>query len=143
MWTDLVFNLIVLAIASVRCDELLLHPRGVELRLHHLQLPQPQRRLDPSHRQRPYRAAMEGTELAARRRRASSLTSMRSSWRRCQGVEPDGAVWAGLITAALIIPVFCYRHYIQDGGKFPDHMMADLGMTGADLSSKRRECCPI
>ncbi|TGR94386.1 amino acid permease, partial [Mesorhizobium sp. M2E.F.Ca.ET.209.01.1.1] len=44
------------------------------------------------------------------------------------------ALWAGLITAALIIPVFCFRHYIQDGGKFPEHMLADLGMAGADLS---------
>ncbi len=24
---------------------------------------------------------------------------------------------AGLVTAALIIPVFLFRHYIQDGGK--------------------------
>ena len=46
-----------------RRDQLLLHPRRVELRLHHLQLPQPQRRLDPPHRQRPHRAALEGADL--------------------------------------------------------------------------------
>ena len=39
------------------------------------------------------------------------------------------ALWAGLITAALIIPVFCFRHYIQDKGKFPDHMLEDLNLT--------------
>ncbi|RUU84743.1 amino acid permease, partial [Mesorhizobium sp. M7A.T.Ca.TU.009.01.3.1] len=52
------------------------------------------------------------------------------------------ALWAGLITAALIIPVFCFRHYIQDKGKFPDHMLADLGMTGADLSVKKAGILP-
>jgi hypothetical protein len=36
------------------------------------------------------------------------------------------ALWAGLITAALIIPVFWFRHYIQDGGKFPHEMAEDL-----------------
>lgn len=36
------------------------------------------------------------------------------------------ALWAGLITAAMIIPVFCFRHYIQDGGKFPAEMFEDL-----------------
>ena len=36
------------------------------------------------------------------------------------------ALWAGLIAAALIIPVFFFRHYIQDKGEFPAHMLADL-----------------
>ena len=54
------------------------------------------------------------------------------------------ALWAGLITAALIIPVFLFRHYIQDKGKFPAHMLEDLGMT-ADGSgdSARPASCPI
>src|SRR6185436_6921215 len=47
------------------------------------------------------------------------------------------ALWAGLFTAALIIPVFCFRHYVQDGGKFPDHMLADLGMKSSDLAVKK------
>jgi len=49
---------------------------------------------------------------------------------------------AGLITAALIIPVFCFRHYIQDGGKFPDHMLADLGMSSSDLAVKKAGMLP-
>jgi hypothetical protein len=24
------------------------------------------------------------------------------------------------------VPVFLYRHYVTDGGKFPDHMLSDL-----------------
>lgn len=52
------------------------------------------------------------------------------------------ALWAGLITAELIIPVFCFRHYIQDGGNFPDHMLDDLGMAGTDLSVKKAGMLP-
>ena len=52
------------------------------------------------------------------------------------------ALWAGLITAALIIPVFCFRHYIQDGGKFPDHMLDDLGLKQADLTVKKAGMLP-
>ena len=35
----------------------------------------------------------------------------------------------GIIAAALIIPIFIHRHYIQDGGKWPGKMLADLGVT--------------
>jgi hypothetical protein len=52
------------------------------------------------------------------------------------------ALWAGLFTAALIIPVFCYRHYIQDGGKFPEHMLEDLGMQQSDLRVKKAGILP-
>ena len=37
-----------------------------------------------------------------------------------------GTLRTGLIFAALIVPVFVYRHYIQDKGKFPAAMEADL-----------------
>ncbi len=40
----------------------------------------------------------------------------------------SGALWSGLIMAALILPVFWYRHYIQDGGRFPRQAMLDLGL---------------
>ena len=43
------------------------------------------------------------------------------------------ALWAGLIFAALIIPVFVFRHYIQDGGKFPKGALEDLGLKEGDL----------
>ena len=72
MWTDLVRQPGRAGDRLRRCDELLLHPRRVELRLHHLQLPQPQRRLDPSHRQRPRRASVAGADVAARSRHVCS-----------------------------------------------------------------------
>jgi amino acid transporter len=38
----------------------------------------------------------------------------------------SGTLVAGLCFAALIIPVFVYRHYVQDKGAFPPEMVADL-----------------
>jgi len=43
-----------------------------------------------------------------------------------------GTLKTGLIFAALIVPVFVYRHYIQDKGKFPPEMAEDLEMVGGE-----------
>jgi hypothetical protein len=37
-----------------------------------------------------------------------------------------GTLWTGLICAALIIPVFLFRHYVTDKGKFPERMLDDM-----------------
>ncbi|WP_018413148.1 APC family permease [Methyloversatilis thermotolerans] len=37
-----------------------------------------------------------------------------------------GTLVAGLVFASLIIPVFLYRHYVQDKGKFPEAMIEDM-----------------
>ena len=52
------------------------------------------------------------------------------------------ALWAGLIAAGLIIPVFIFRHYVQDGGKFPPNMLEDLNLTQADLASRKAGVLP-
>jgi hypothetical protein len=39
-----------------------------------------------------------------------------------------GTLWTGLICAALIIPVFLFRHYVTDKGKFPEKMLKDMDM---------------
>ena len=51
MWTDFAFNVILLALAS-DIGGLLLRPGDLQRRLHPVQLPEPERRLDPPHRQR-------------------------------------------------------------------------------------------
>jgi len=51
-------------------------------------------------------------------------------------------LWYGLITAALIIPVFAYRHYVQDGGHFPKEALADLGIRGGALGERRAGVLP-
>lgn len=38
----------------------------------------------------------------------------------------SGTLLMGWITALLALPVFYYRHYVTDKGKFPDHMWSDL-----------------
>lgn len=37
-----------------------------------------------------------------------------------------GTLKTGLVFAALIIPVFIYRHYVQDKGQFPKQMLEDM-----------------
>jgi hypothetical protein len=50
-----------------------------------------------------------------------------------------GALWGGLAFAALIIPVFAYRHFVCDKGEFPQSMYEqEPGGSAADLRSGRR-----
>src|SRR3984893_11165450 len=53
-----------------------------------------------------------------------------------------GTLKTGLIFAALIIPVFVYRHYIQDKGTFPPEMAEDLEMVGGEQIVNRAGFCP-
>jgi len=53
-----------------------------------------------------------------------------------------GTLRSGLIFAALIVPVFVYRHYIQDKGKFPAAMEADLEMGTGEKVVKRAGVWP-
>ena len=49
-----------------------------------------------------------------------------------------GTLTAGIIAIALIIPVFVYRHFIQDKGVFPPNMLADLSPDGKRWPRQRR-----
>jgi amino acid transporter len=52
-----------------------------------------------------------------------------------------GTLTAGLVFAALIIPVFVYRHYVQDKGVFPKDMAEDMHI-GDDDGAKRAGALP-
>ena len=52
------------------------------------------------------------------------------------------ALWYGLAFGALIIPVFLFRHYVQDKGRFPDHMLIDLDLKSQDLGERRAGFLP-
>jgi hypothetical protein len=52
-------------------------------------------------------------------------------------VYGDGTLKTGLLFAALIVPIFCYRHYLQDKGRFPDSMREELEL-GDGTRLKRR-----
>ena len=54
----------------------------------------------------------------------------------------SNALWAGLIFSALILPVFAYRHYVQDGGKFPAEALSDLGISDGQLGERRAGVLP-
>jgi len=47
------------------------------------------------------------------------------------GIYGAGTLTAGLVFASLIIPVFLYRHYVQDKGQFPDAMLEDMHLGDA------------
>jgi len=42
----------------------------------------------------------------------------------------SGTLVAGAIAIGLVIPVFIFRHFIQDKGVFPPQMLADLSVDG-------------
>ena len=52
-------------------------------------------------------------------------------------VYGSGTLTTGLAFAALIVPVFIYRHYIQDKGSFPREMAQDLEMVDGEKIVKR------
>lgn len=42
-----------------------------------------------------------------------------------------GTLYVGLVFASLIVPVFIFRHFIQDGGVFPKAMLQDMHLAGS------------
>lgn len=50
----------------------------------------------------------------------------------------DGTLKTGLVFAALIIPVFIYRHYVQDKGVFPKQMLEDMHIDGHETGVTNR-----
>jgi amino acid transporter len=54
-----------------------------------------------------------------------------------------GTLSTGLGFCALIIPVFLYRHYVQDKGHFPAEMKEDLGQNSRASAIKRAGIWPF
>ena len=142
MWTDLCANMIVMAIASTdatsfffilavsNCGYIIFNFLNLNAGWIH--------RIDSGRTNRPYRAPtwLLGMGSIFAFVNALFMGAGAKTW------NPD-ALWAGLIFASLIIPVFCFRHYIQDGGKFPEDMLADLHVGGSgDVATKRAGILP-
>ena len=72
-------------------------------------------RIDNGHVKRPWKAPTGCSP---------SAPCSPSSTPSCLGAGADvwgaGTLWAGIDHLALIVPVFVFRHYVQDKGKFPD-----------------------
>ncbi|MBB2963492.1 APC family permease [Methylobacterium sp. R2-1] len=137
MWTDLVFNLVILSIACAdatsfffilavsNCGYIIFNFLNLNSAWIH--------RIDSPHVPRPYRAPTLVLVLGG----VFAFVNVVFMGAGAKVWNPV-ALWAGLITAAMIIPVFCFRHYIQDGGKFPETMFADLHVGPDGAASKRR-----
>ena len=53
-----------------------------------------------------------------------------------------GTLLTGLIFASFILPVFVWRHYLQDGGVFPRAMLADLELDESGRAVRRAGVWP-
>jgi amino acid transporter len=141
MWTDLVFNLFLLAIAAAdatsyffilavsNCGYIIFNFLNLNAGWIH--------RIDNGHIPRPWRAP---TVLIALGAILSYVNAMFMG--AGAKVWNPWALWAGLIAAALIIPVFWFRHYVQDKGQFPVHMLDDLGLSQSDLAVRKAGMLP-
>ena len=141
MWTDLVFNLGLLAVAAADATSfffILAVSNVGYIIFNFLNLNAGWiHRIDNAHVARPWRAPTFLLALGT----LFAFVNVVFMGAGAKVWNPN-ALWAGLFTAALIIPVFAFRHYFQDGGKFPDHMLADLNMTANDMTTRKAGMLP-
>ncbi|WP_233352068.1 APC family permease, partial [Pseudogemmobacter humi] len=136
MWTDLGFNLILLmmsdylfVLAVSNCCYLIFNFLNLNSGWIH--------RIDNAHVPRPWRCP---TPLLA----AGTLLSFVNMVLLGAGanVWGSGTLMSGIVAAALILPVFAWRHYVTDKGKFPDNMLEDLQVTPAQLKDRKAGVLP-
>jgi amino acid transporter len=137
MWTDLAFNLILLAmsdylfvLAVSNCNYLIFNFLNLNAGWIH--------RLDNPAVKRPWRCPdwLLGLGGVLAYVNAFLLGAGANVW-------GPGTLVTGFVSAALVIPVFAYRHYVVDRGVFPQHMYQDLLLTGeTELGPKRAGFLP-
>ena len=141
MWTDFAFNLFLLAIASDLVGYfwvLALSNVGYMI-FNFLNLNAGWiHRIDSGHVERPWKAPnwLIGLNTVLAFVNALFLGAGAKVW------GYSTALWVGFVLAALIIPVFAFRHYVQDGGKFPAQALADLGLKGDDMGERKAGMLP-
>ena len=141
MWTDLVVNLFVLAIASAdatsfffilavsNCGYIVFNFLNLNAGWIH--------RVDNGDMRRPWRAPtwLLGLGIVFAFLNMVFMGAGAKTWNPL-------ALWAAIVGIALVVPLFLYRHYVQDGGRFPVHMLEDLGMPANALSRKKAGMLP-
>ena len=124
MWTDFVFNLILLGMSNYlfvlavsNCNYLIFNFLNLNAGWIH--------RIDNPFVKRPWRCPnwllTVGTVLSYVN--AFLLGAGANVW-------GPGTFVAGFVSAALVVPIFLYRHYVVDRGVFPKHMYQDLILAG-------------
>lgn len=125
MWTDFIANLGILAVASAdatsfffilavsNCGYMVFNFLNLNAGWIH--------RLDSPNVPRPYKASsfLLGLAVILSFVNAALMGAGAKVWNPV-------ALWAGLIAIALVVPVFWFRHYLQDKGKFPEDYERDL-----------------
>lgn len=141
MWTDFSFNVILLALASdvsgyfyvlaisnvgyIMFNFLNLNAGWIH-------------RIDSGHMKRPWKAP---TWLLAINTCLAFVNALfLGAGAKVWGYS--GALWSGVIFAALIIPVFYFRHYVQDKGRFPKEAYEDLGLAEGELGERKAGILP-
>ncbi|MDX5403806.1 MAG: APC family permease [Rhodobacterales bacterium] len=136
MWTDVAFNIFLLALASdaggyfyvlaiSNVGYILFNFLNLNAGWIH--------RIDSAHMERPWKAPtwLIGLNTLLAFVNALFLGAGAKVW----GYE--NALWSGLIFASFIFPVFWYRHYVVDGGKFPKEAYDDLGLPYGELGERK------
>jgi amino acid transporter len=141
MWTDLSFNVLLLAIASdVAGYFFVLAVSNVGyLIFNFLNLNSGWiHRVDSGHVPRPWKAPnwLIGLNTVLAFVNMIFLGAGAKVWGYAN------ALWVGFAFAALIVPVFMLRHYLQDGGRFPPNALAELGLKGSDLGERKAGMLP-
>jgi amino acid transporter len=141
MWTDFAFNLFLLSIASDASGYffVLAVSNVGYIIFNFLNLNSGWiHRVDSGHVERPWKAPtwLIGLNTVLAFVNALFLGAGAKVWGYAN------ALWIGFAFAALILPVFAYRHYVRDGGKFPDGAMDDLGLVGQDMGVKKAGLLP-
>jgi amino acid transporter len=136
MWTDLGFNVILLmmsdylfVLAVSNCLYIIFNFINLNSGWLH--------RIDSGHVRRPWRAPNWLLGLGA-------ILAFVNMFFMGAGANIYGptTLELGLIGAALIIPIFIFRHYIQDHGKWPAKMLADLGITEDAMAIRKAGVLP-
>jgi len=142
MWTDLVFNLGLLTIAASDATAYFLvlsisnvgYMIFIFLNLQSTWI----HRIDSPNAERPYRAPSALIAIGALLGFVN--LALMGAGDKVWG-NPNALIY-GIGFALLIIPVFMYRHYVQDGGRFPDRMLSDLGIREGSLGERRAGILP-
>jgi amino acid transporter len=136
MWTDFAFNLILLSMSNYlfvlavsNCNYLIFNFLNLNAGWIH--------RLDNPNVPRPWRCPNWLLALGA-------ILSYVNAFLLGAGanVWGNGTFMSGFVSAALIIPVFIFRHYVMDKGVFPKQMHQDLLAGEMKLGPKRAGVLP-
>ncbi len=141
MWTDFAFNVFLLALASdvagyfyvlaiSNVGYILFNFLNLNAGWIH--------RIDSAHMERPWKAPswLIGINTILAFVNILFLGAGAKVW------GYSGALLSGLFFAALIFPVFWYRHYVVDKGKFPKEAYDDLGLPYGELGERKAGMLP-